>query len=367
MQFQFSTCRFSEISFAFPKISSIFAYVLQVIMKHITIKDLAKELGVSISTVSRALNDKYDINPATREKIISKAQELGYSPNPIAQKLQQKKSNNIGVVVPEFRNAFFPDVITGIQDIMLPLGYQVLIMQSNENAETELSNVKTIYNNMVDGLIISFSSTTQKTSYYKNIIEQGFPIVQFNRVIDKLNTSKVVFDDYAWAFMATEHLILQGYKNIFHLKGPKHLTFSISRAKGFEDAMKKHKLFKGGEQFYDSGVTIESGKRVMESIIAEDNIPDAIFAVTDPVALGAMIVMKEHDIQIPKQVGVVGFSESRLSEVIQPTLTTIKQPTYEMGQAAAKLLIQEIETKISIPQKIKLSGSFKIKQSSVRI
>ncbi|WP_430813848.1 LacI family DNA-binding transcriptional regulator [Carboxylicivirga sp. RSCT41] len=345
------------------------SYLLKTIrkMKHITIKEVAEELGVSISTVSRALNDKYDIKQATKDKIVAKAKEMGYAPNPIAQKLQQKKSNNIGVVVPEFRNAFFPDVITGIQDIMLPLGYQVLIMQSNESAETELSNVKTLYNNMVDGLIISFSSETQKTSYYKSIIEQGFPIVQFNRVIDKLNTSKVVFDDYAWAFMATEHLILQGYKNIIHLKGPKHLTFSISRAKGFEDAMKKHKLFKGVEYFYDSGVTIESGKRVMKSIIAEDKVPDAIFAVTDPVALGAMIVMKEHDIQIPKQVGVVGFSESRLSEVIQPSLTTIKQPTYEMGQAAAKLLIQEIETNISIPHKVKLSGSFKIKQSSVRI
>ncbi len=337
-------------------------------MKKVTIKDVAAQLGVSVSTISRAFNDKYDIKKETRERIMAQAKELGYNPNPIAQKLQQNKTNNIGVVVPEFRNAFFPDVITGIQDILIPKGYQVLIMQSNENAETELGNVKTLYNNMVDGLIISFSADTQKVNYYKDLLEKDFPIVQFNRIIDKLQTPKVVLDDYAWAFMATEHLILQGYKNIVHFKGPKFLSFSLARLKGFKDAMHKHKLLCCDAQIIDvHGLDINDGKQGMQMLIDKKQLPDAIFAVNDPVALGAMMVMKANNIEIPDEIGIVGFSESRLSDVIEPSLTTIKQPTFEMGQTAAKLLLQELESGIRVSQRIKLSGSFKIKQSSVRL
>lgn len=337
-------------------------------MKKVTIKDVAAKLGVSVSTISRAFNDKYDIKKETRERIMAQAKELGYNPNPIAQKLQQNKTNNIGVVVPEFRNAFFPDVITGIQDILIPKGYQVLIMQSNENADTELANVKTLYNNMVDGVIISFSADTQKVNYYKDLLDKDFPIVQFNRIIDKLQTPKVVLDDYAWAFMATEHLILQGYKNIVHFMGPKFLSFSLSRLKGFKNAMKKHNLLCSDNQIIEvKGLDMKDGKQSMQALIDSKQLPDAIFAVNDPVALGAMMIMKANNIKIPDEIGIVGFSESRLSDVIEPSLTTIKQPTFEMGQTAAKLLLQELESGIRVPQKIKLSGSFKVKQSSVKL
>ncbi|WP_338399534.1 LacI family DNA-binding transcriptional regulator [Persicobacter psychrovividus] len=336
-------------------------------MKKVTIKDLAKALNLSISTISRALNDKYDINPETQAKVLAMAEEMGYSPNPIAQKLQNKKSKNIGVVVPEFRNAFFPDIISGIQDIVQPLGYQVLITQSNENSETELLNVKSLYENMVDGLIISFSSGTTDLKYYQQLVEQEFPMVQVNRVLEEINTSKVLFDDYSWAFMATEHLILQGYKNIFHLKGPKHIVVTKERLRGFEGAMKKHQLPMDPTQIIDSGVTIEDGKKAMQKLLEQGQKPDAIFAVNDPVALGAIEVLKANNIKIPNDVGVVGFSESRLSEVVQPKLTTVRQPTFEMGQAAAKLLLQEIESSISVPQTVKFSGNFKIKESSVKL
>ncbi len=224
------------------------------------------------------------------------------------------------MIVPEFRNAFFPDVITGIQNILIPKGYQVLIMQSNENAETELSNVKTLYNNMVDGLIISFSAETQKVTYYKKLLEEKFPIIQFNRIIDKLQSAKVVLDDHAWAFMPTEHLILQGYKNIVHFMGPKFLSFSLARAKGFKDAMIKHNLFVSDEQIIETeGVDMEHGKATMRKLIENKQVPEAIFAVYDPIALGAMLVMKANNIKIPDDVGIVGFSDSHLSEVIKPS------------------------------------------------
>jgi LacI family transcriptional regulator len=336
-------------------------------MKHISIKDVARELGVAVSTVSRAFNDKYDIKKETRNRILKKAKEMGYHPNPIAMKLQQSKTLNIGVVVPEFRNAFFPDVICGIQDVLIPKGYQVLIMQSNEESERELANVKTLVNNMVDGIIISFSTHTEDSSYYEELESKYFPIVQFNRVLDKLKTSKVVFDDYTWAFFATEHLIHQGYKNIVHLAGPQNFSFSRLRRKGFIDALKKHNLCYGDEQIIPAGITIEDGKHAMQEIINSQNLPEAIFAITDPTAIGAMLVLKENKIKIPDDIGVVGFSESRFSDVIEPSLTTVQQPTYEMGQTAANIILQEIESNIKISQTLTLGGSFKLKKSSVRL
>ena len=336
-------------------------------MKHISIKDVAKEIGVAVSTVSRAFNDKYDIKSETRNMILKKAEEMGYRPNPIAKILQQNKTLNIGVVVPEFRNAFFPDVITGIQDVLIPKGYQVLIMQSNEDAERELSNAKTLYDNMADGLIISFSTNTHDTAYYEKLVGKGFPIVQFNRVIDKLNTSKILFDDYTWAFYATEHLILQGYKNIIHLAGPSDFSFTRLRKKGFIDALKKHHLPHDCEHIIPTEITIEGGKTAMRELIKSKKIPDAIFAINDPSAIGAILVLKENNIKIPEDIGIVGFSESRFSDVIEPSLTTVQQPTYEMGKTAANVILQEIESNIRIPQTLILGGSFKLKKSSVRI
>jgi len=336
-------------------------------MKHISIKDVAKEIGVAVSTVSRAFNDKYDIKPETRNMILKKAEEMGYHPNPIAKKLQQNRTLNIGVVVPEFRNAFFPDVITGIQDVLIPKGYQVLIMQSNEDAERELSNVKTLYDNMADGIIISFSTNTHDTAYYEKLLDKGFPIVQFNRVIDKLNTSKILFDDYTWAFFATEHLILQGYKNIIHLAGPNDFSFTRLRKKGFIDALKKHHLPHDCDHIIPAGITTEDGRAAMQQIINSQKLPDAIFAITDPTAIGAILVLKENNIKIPEEIGIVGFSESRFSDIIEPSLTTVQQPTYEMGQTAARVILQQIESNLNIPQTIILGGSFKLKKSSVRI
>lgn len=336
-------------------------------MKHISIKDIARELGIAHSTVSRALNDKYDIKKETREKVLKKAEEMGYHPNPMARKLKNNKSYNIGVVIPEFRNAFFADVISGIQDVLLKNGYQVLITQSNENLEIEEKNIKTLYNNMVDGLIISLVAEMHNISYLKSLSKKGFPIVQFNRVSEDLKTSKVVFDDYTWALFATEHLIKQGYKNILHFTASKEITLCKCRENGFREALRKHKLICNDDQIIQSGLSIEEGKKTMEEVLKKGTHFDAIFAVTDPVALGAMIVLKKHKIKIPQEVGIVGFSESRLSEVIEPTLTSVQQPTFEMGQATANLILQEIETEVRVPQIMTLGGNFKIKESSVRI
>jgi len=337
-------------------------------MKHITIKDVAKRLNCSVSTVSRAFNDKYDIRKDTRELILATAKEMGYSPNPIAKSLLKQCSNQIGVVVPEFINSFFPEVIIGIQEVFLKKGYQVLIMQSGESHVTELENVKTLENNMVDGMIVSLSLETKNVDYYKELIKQGFPLVFFNRVSNELDTSKVLIDDYKWAFFATEHLIYQGFKKIFHFAGPSGLMFSQNRKNGFIDAHRKHKLPFTESHIIETGLMIWDGERVMEKLIHENNIPEAIFAVNDPTAIGAMKMLKKHGYKIPGDVALVGFTESKLAELIDPPLTSVAQPTKEIGRTAAQLLLEQIESKgIFVPQTVVLNGRLNVRESSMKL
>ncbi|MDO7135849.1 LacI family DNA-binding transcriptional regulator [Algibacter lectus] len=337
-------------------------------MDYVTIKDVAKRLNLAVSTISRAFNDKYDIKKETKELILKTAAEMGYHPNPMAKKLTQKRSFNIGIVVPEFINGFFPEVIIGAQEILFEKGYQVLITQSNESYESEIKNVKTLVDNMVDGLIISLSSESKNTDYYQTLIDKGFPIVFFNRVNTKLKSSKILFNDYKWALFATEHLITQGYKNIVHLEGLESLTLSKERKRGFIDAHKKYKIELTSNHFIKSGFTIESGKATAEIMIKNNQIPNAIFASCDPPAIGAMMVFKENGYKIPTDIAFVGFTESKLAGLINPPLTSVMQPTHDIGVEAAKMLLDQIENPHAyLPQTIILNGTLNIRESSVKI
>lgn len=337
-------------------------------MIYITIKDIAKKLNISIATVSRAFNDKSDIKLDTKNLILKTAKELGYRPNPMAKKLTQKRSLTIGIVVPEFLNSFFPEVIIGAQEILFEKGYQVLITQSNENFETELNNIKALEDNMVDGIIISQLSETKNVEYYQNLINSGFPIVFFNRVCDEISASKILFNDYKWAFFATEHLINQGYKNIYHLKGKESLSLTNDRMRGFVDAHNKHKLTLSKEQIIPTGFDIEDGKRVADAIINSGKIPDAIFASNDPSAIGAMQVFKKRGFMIPKDIAFVGFTESRMGTFIDPPLTSVLQPAKEIGREAARILIEQIENPVTYkPQIIVLNGQLNIRESSIKV
>jgi LacI family transcriptional regulator len=337
-------------------------------MKHVTIKDVAKKLDCSVSTISRAFNDKYDIRKETRDRILATAKEMGYSPNPIAKSLLKQCSNQIGVIVPEFINAFFSEVLIGIQEVFIKKGYQVLIMQSGESHITELENVKTMENNMVDGLILSLSLETKNVDYYRSLIDQGFPLVLFNRVSNEIETSKVVIDDYKWAFFATEHLIYQGYKKIFHFSGPSGLMFTQNRKNGFIDAHRKHQLPFDDDAIIETGLMISDGELVMEKLIKTGNLPDAIFAVNDPTAIGAMKTLKKHGYKIPGDVALVGFTESKLAELIDPPLTSVAQPTHEIGKTTARLLLEQIESKgIFVPQTVVLNGRLNVRESSMKL
>jgi DNA-binding LacI/PurR family transcriptional regulator len=271
------------------------------------------------------------------------------------------------VVVPEFTNPFFPEVIIGIQDVFLKRGYQVLIMQSNEDSNTELANIKTLENNFVDGIILSLSKKSDNAEYLNKLIQKGFPIVLFNRINDSLPVSKVVFDDYKWAFFATEHLIQQGLKKIIHLAGPMQHTLSNNRAKGFKDAHHKYKIKVTEDQIIETGFIVTDGERIMDELIRADNLPDGIFAVNDPTALGAMKAIKRNGIRIPQDIAIIGFTETPMAMLVDPPLTSVLQPTHQMGEIAAELLFKQIETNtFHIPETVILSGKLNIRESSVK-
>jgi LacI family transcriptional regulator len=263
-------------------------------MRHVTIKDVAKALNVSVSTISRAFNDKYDIRKETRELILETARAMGYKPNPIAQKLISRRSFTIGVIVPEFVNSFFPEVIMGIQRVLIQQNYQVIIMSSIENSETEKENLITLEKAMVDGIIISLTRESKNIGYLSDMLAAGFPMVMFNRISEELNVPKVVFNDYKWAFFATEHLIENGCRKIVHFSGPQNLSFARNRIKGFTDAMKKHHLPITKENVLETGLFVEDGMLIMQKLIDSGNIPDAVFAVNDPTAIGAIKALKKN-------------------------------------------------------------------------
>lgn len=335
-------------------------------MKHVTIKHIARKLNVSISTVSRAFNDKYDIRPETRDLILKTAEEMGYFPNPIAKKLSQQKTLNIGVVVPEFINEFYAEIIVAIQEIFIKENYQVLVMQSDNSPEIELNNVKTLIHSMVDGLIIAPTLDGTNMNYYLKQIENECPIVFVNRVREKLNASKVIFDNKKWSYFATDHLIRQGYKKIYHLSAYKGLSVAKERIDGFLKAMKNNKVNEENYKVIETGLLAKEGMHIVEDLIYKQDMPNAFFCANDPVAMGVMKTLKDHHYKIPEDIGVMGFTNTQMAELVTPQLCSVKQPTYEMGKAAAELLLHQIQKEDLSPVTKVFNGKLMIRSTSVR-
>lgn len=312
-------------------------------MKRATIKDIAAKLGVSVSTVSRGLNNAPDVSQKTKDLIQQTAEALNYSPNPVAKRLHQKKSYQVGVVVPEFHSDFFPRIIIGMQEVLEREGYQLLIMQSGGSSENELENVKKLEENMVDGIMISLTKDSNHFAYYNKLHTQGMPMVCFNRVNKALEVPKVVFNDYKWAHFAVEHLIMQGCKNIIHLAGNKNLDLAKERERGFRKAMSKFKLKLHENSVLEAGLSVELGIEKMQAALISGQQPDGVFAVNDHVALGAMKAIKEAGLRIPEDIKVIGFSEAQWSDMIEPPLSSVRQPTRTIGVECAEMLIKQIK------------------------
>lgn len=311
--------------------------------KHTTIKDIAKTLNIHHSTVSRALRNRPDVKADTRRLVLETAKKLDYQPNALAQNLKKQRTNSIGVIVPEIKHNFFAAFISGVEDIAYNKGYVILLSQSNEDMEREVLNTRALVSNHVAGLIVSISQTTDNSDHFKLFLDRGGALVFFDRICPELDTSKVTVDDYAGAFKATEHLIKRGYRKIGHLGGTRKISITEARYEGFLAALQKYniKINKSYIQFH--GFHEINGKEGMKSLLGLTDRPEAIFAINDPVALGAYEAIKEQGLKIPQDMAIVGFSNNPSSAVVSPALTTINQPAYEMGQKSAELLIEQIE------------------------
>lgn len=330
-----------------------------------TIKDIAKELGISPSTVSRALKDHFEISEATKEAVRRVAKELNYQPNSLALSLRYSKSNTIGIVVPEIVHFFFSTVISGIEDIAQSRGYNVIITQSNESVEREMMNIQTLFNNRVDGVLVSLSKESFDYSHFEAMMQKGLPIVFFDRVADTLRTSNVTVDDFLGGYQATEHLIKQGYKYIGHLAGPENLDITNERLNGFRKAHEDAGLkvdedlivfnqASNESEAYDATLKLFDGKNI-----------DALFASNDLAAMGAIKAAQKFGKRVPQDFGVVGFSNWQFTALTNPSISTIEQPGFEMGQHAAELLLKQIETDKEIEiEKVKLPTTLLARDSS---
>ena len=309
----------------------------------VTIMDIAHQLGISKSTVSRALRGHSDIHEGTRKMILDLAQQLEYQPNPLANALLKSRTNIVGILVPEFRHYFFPTMIMGAQEVLSKAGYNVMICQSDESYETEMANVKALMSSRVDGLLVSVTAQTNNFDHFRAVLRKEVPMVFFNRVCPELETPQVIVDDYEGAFQAVEHLIKQGYRRIAHLAGPNSLLVSRLRLNGYRDALQKHGLPLDPDLIIHYDLSEEKARIYANYLLSLPQPPDAIFAINDPTAIEIMLVAKSRGVKIPQELGIVGFSNDPVSAIIEPSLTTIEQPVWEMGRQAAKLLLEQME------------------------
>lgn len=307
----------------------------------VTIKDIAKELGISASTVSRALKDHPDISFKTKEAVNGLAKKWNYKPNAVALSLRNSKTNIIGVIIPEIVHHFFSSVISGIEDIASKAGYNVMIFQSNESYEREMANVQALLSSRVDGVLVSMSKETKDHSHFHELRDNGIPIVFFDRVCNDLSSDNVIVDDFAGAFAAVEHLIKIGCRRIAHLSAPQHMLLAQNRQKGYRQAMLKHKV-PIDESLIIKCDSFDEAILKTPELLALPEPPDAIFAVNELTAAGALLMVKKSGLKVPEDISIVGFTDGVVSRITDPSLTTLEQHGFEIGLKAAELLVERI-------------------------
>ena len=338
----------------------------------VTIKDIARALGLSTSTVSRALRDSYEISPETKKLVLDYAEKINYHPNPIALSLKERRSRSIGVIVSEIANSFFSQAIHGIDSVAHKNGYNVIIAQSRESFEREMQQLSLLTSRSVDGLLISVSTETKDFSALAELFQKGFPIVFFDRVVDEINTHKVIVDNYKGAYDATMHLIDSGCRHIAALAIAPVLSITKERVAGYEAALAERGIEADSSlvKYCQHGgmITLEL-EEVLRQLLNQDPRPDAILALSDKLTTGALRYFKTNHIDVPGSIGLIGFSNNDLTELFDPALSVIRQPAFEMGELAMTQLLQLIESKKPVTsfEKIVLTTELLIRHSTKKI
>jgi len=307
------------------------------------IKDIAQALGISVSTVSRALRDAHDVNPETRRRVISLTEKLNFKRNNNAAALASGNTKNIGVVLPFITNYYFSTVISGIQEEAYEHGYTIILYVTNDDVEREKKLLENIATSSLDGLLISISSHSSMSDHFKRLLDNDVPLVFFDRVPLDVTASKVMQSDFDGAYMATRHLLSRGFTRIAHLAGPAELAFTQERLRGYRTALSEAEIAIDEDYIVFSDFSQQDGQEDMEKLLALPYPPNGIFAVNDRKAVGAIQTLKRAQRDVGKSVGVIGFTNDPIATIIEPNLTTIEEPAFEIGRQSCRLLIKHIK------------------------
>lgn len=310
----------------------------------VTIKDLAKRMNLSVSTISRALHNNPSIGAETTKEVWKLAKQLGYFPNSVASNLRRRKTNMIGVIVPRIDITFHSYVISGVEEVAYKLGYNVTIYQSRDSLEREIAITSILQTNMVAGIIACLALETRNCNHFSRFNSLKVPLVFYDRVSNDLEASKVIIDDFDAASRVTQHLIDTGCRKIAHIAGCQTTSIFASRLEGYKAALIRNNLpYDPAMVYCTSNLTYEEGAKGARKLLKLPELPDGIFCANDYTAIGAIQVIKKANLKIPDDIAVAGFSNYPVSTIIEPALTTIDDRAFEMGKTAARMLIRQIE------------------------
>jgi LacI family transcriptional regulator len=328
----------------------------------VTIKEVAKRAGVSISTVSLAINKQEHVSEELRQKVFDAIQELNYRPNALARSLKNKKSKVIGLVIPDIVNPFFPLMVRGVEDTAKRYGYAIILCNTDGKAEEEATYLGLFEEKCVDGFIFTSSGKIKKS--LSLLQEIAIPKVILDRRLDDLSIPTVTVDNIQGAYLATNHLIGNGKRRILFISGPDQLQSSLDRLKGYQQAFEENKLAIESELITFGDFSFESGQKVIKDILARKINFDAVFGANDVMTLGAMVVLSELGIAIPDEIEFIGYDDIYLSAFFKPALTTVKQPAYEMGCEAVKMVLRSMNSKTALVNSKVFKPQLIIRESS---
>ncbi|MEP7320686.1 MAG: LacI family DNA-binding transcriptional regulator [Saprospiraceae bacterium] len=337
--------------------------------REVTIYDIADNLNLSIATVSRALKNDPVVNKKTKKKITDLAEKLGYRTNHFAKNLRTQKTNTIGVIIPRLNSYFMSTVIAGMEAVANKAGYNLIISQSAETFEKEIESAGTMFNNRVDGLLVSLAYETKNLDHFNQFLNKKIPLIFFDRAEDQESFANIVLDNAKAGFDATEHLIKQGCRRIVHLTANSVRDTYSERLRGYQNAYKQYGIPFDEHLILRGNLSMEFGREAANKIMAMPQRPDGIFAANDNSAVGCMIHLKSEGVRIPEDIAIVGFNNDPISIVIEPNLTTINYPGYEMGELAAGHLISHLSGSqlLQKTKSILLHHELLIRKSSIRI
>jgi LacI family transcriptional regulator len=317
-------------------------------VKEVTIYDIASKLNLSPATISRALQNHPAVNKQTKKKIFDMAEKIGYQTNHFARNLRSQKTKTIGVIVPRLNSHFMSSVIAGVEQYANKEGYNLIISQSSEIASKEADNARTLFNNRVDGLLVSLVYDTTDLSHFDRFSKKNIPIIFFDRVAEFGQSTFIIINNEKAAYDVTRHLISQGCRRIVHITAPSAQNVYADRLQGYKQALKAAQIPFDESYVLTGNLSLEAGKKAAEAILEMNPRPDAVFGANDNCAVGCMLTLKAAGIRIPEDMAVAGFNNDPVSQVIEPNLTTVNNPGYEMGEVAARQLINHLKSGKSV-------------------